>query len=332
MRGCRAVTPAYASLDALWTAWLTGATGVKETLADWQDLTSRVVHGLAPADGFVLATTKGDMALEEQWIRGERLSPPPVLSSAARRVADAAGLCGPSYCVSTACSSGLAAIIEAAILVKSAQMRCVTVCGADIASRFVQDGFAALKAISPTVCRPFDLRRDGLTLGSAAAACTVDAESTGIMLSGYAMANDAVHMTAPDRQGRGLMRAITGALEMANLGPSDIDVILPHGTGTRYNDAMEAIAMGTLFPHAPAITAIKGLIGHTLGAAGLIDTCVGVRMLEEQMVPPVIGLEQSEFGQLNLVTGLPRKMHIRHVLKTASGFGGVNAAIVLSRS
>ncbi len=285
-----------------------------------------------PADAFVLATTKGDVALEEQWIRSDGIAPPPVLASAARKIADAAGVSGPSYCVSTACSSGLAAIIEAALIIRSGQMRRVTVCGADIASPFVHDGFAALKAISPTVCRPFDARRDGLTLGSAAAACTIDADPTGVILSCYAMTNDAVHMTAPDREARGLMRAITQTLEMANLAPSDIDVILPHGTGTRYNDAMEALAISTLFPHAPAITAIKGLIGHTLGAAGLIETCVAVRMLEEQIAPPVIGLEQSEFTQLNLITGQPRQMRIRHVLKTASGFGGGNAAIVLSHS
>ncbi len=270
------------------------------------------------------------MALEEQWIRHDAPGPPPILATAARQLADAAGVAGPSYCVSTACSSGLVAIIESAILIKSGQMKRVLACGADMASSFVRDGFAALKAISPTVCRPFDLRRDGLRLGSAAAACMVDAGYTGMILAGFGMANDAVHMTAPDRAARGLMQAITQALELAKLTPNDIDVIMPHGTGTRYNDAMEATALTALFPHAPAITAIKGLIGHTLGAAGLIETCAAVRMLEEQMVPPVVGLEQSEYEQLNLVCGQPRKIKIRYVLKTASGFGGGNAAIVLS--
>ncbi|NNM88297.1 MAG: beta-ketoacyl-[acyl-carrier-protein] synthase family protein, partial [Phycisphaerae bacterium] len=153
-----------------------------------------------------------------------------------------------------------------------------------------------------------------------------------VSLVGWGMAADAVHRTAPDRAAGGLMRAIRSALGMAGIGPEAIDVVVVHGTGTRYNDQMEATAMRGLFSHHPALTGIKGLIGHTLGAAGLIETLLAGRCLITGKVPPMVGLQQSEYLDLNLIIQSGPARPLRYLLKTASGFGGLNAAVILSHT
>ena len=360
----------------LFEAWLQPAPALAqlgepsdETVL-WNDLVRRAIQPVLPPArqrrqcGFILATTKGDIGRLETWLSavdangdGERLRglPPtapsaacqtptagpsmvPLLSQSVGTLADQFKLGGPRFCVSTACASGLAGLIEAAMMVQAGEAPRMLVCGADIAGGFVRAGFAALKAISATACRPFDKHRDGLALGSAAAAGLVEpapvmprrGTNPAIVLAGWAVATDAVHLTAPDRQAGGLIRAIQGALAMAGIEPGQVDAVLLHGTGTPYNDAMEATAMRRLFTHQPPLTAVKGLIGHTLGASGLIETALAARMLQRQLVPPVTGLRESQFPDLRWVQGRPLRRPLRHVLKTASGFGGLNAAVVLA--
>ena len=172
----------------------------------------------------------------------------------------------------------------------------------DLAGDFVRDGFASLKAISPTRLAGRPLRppsRRPHAAGSAGRACLLGrSDSTPSQeplctLAGWGVASDAVHMTTPDRHASGLIDSIRQALAMAHRAPDDIDVILAHGTGTRYNDAMESVAFRTLFgdTHSrqspgPFITAVKGLIGHTLGASGIIETVLGRAIFAEQRIPP----------------------------------------------
>ena len=152
------------------------------------------------------------------------------------------------------------------------------------------------------------------------------------VVSGWGVSNDAVHMTAPDREARGLIRAIRQALDRAELEPGEIDVVFAHGTGTPFNDAMEGVAIERVFLESgvsPAVTAVKGLIGHTLGAAGLIEAVLGVEMIRRGVVLPVLGLQVPERAGIDFVREA-RRWKIRHVLKIGSGFGGMNAAVVLS--
>ncbi len=291
--------------------------------------------------GLLFATTKGDIAAQTEWMRDVDAGlasnqPAPTLSTALQAICDANIFAGPSYVVSTACTSGLVALIESAILISDGEAHSMVALGADIAGDFVRDGFHALRAISPTTCRPFDQNRDGLMLGSAAAACILRKPSTGKSLcaiTGWGISNDATHMTAPDRNAGGLIRAIQQALKMANFQPRDIDVVFAHGTGTKYNDAMELLAIAEIFLNegcSPAVTAVKGLIGHTLGAAGLIEAALAVEMLRTQTIPPITGLQSPEFSRIDLVM-TARQSPIRQILKIASGFGGMNAALILSR-
>jgi 3-oxoacyl-[acyl-carrier-protein] synthase II len=255
----------------------------------------------------------------------------PTLGSLADRLAQ--GL-APRWVVSTACTSGLVALVDAACAMLDGEAQEMVVCGIDAASEFVRQGFGALKAISPAgVCRPFDRERDGLMLGTWAAACRLARGGRGrVTLRGWSLAGDATHMTAPDREGRGLVRAMEGALAHAGLGAGEIDVVVAHGTGTRYNDAMEAVAFGQVFgglKQKPAITAVKGVIRHTLGASGLIEAILAARIIEAQTVPAIVGLREAEQDGLDFVTRT-RAMRVRHVMKVASGFGGLNAAVILS--
>ncbi|NNM85747.1 MAG: beta-ketoacyl-[acyl-carrier-protein] synthase family protein [Phycisphaerales bacterium] len=307
---------------------------------EWASHTHRAIHQLTdgrtvlpPDCGFILGSTKGDIARQLLWMHEPQPSarPRPTLDQDAAALARHAGVGGPAYCISTACTSGLSALIEAAELIKTlAAPECIAM-GADVISDFVCDGFKALRALSHSVCRPFDRHRDGLTLGSAAAAtllCTKPSPGA-VLLSGWGAAGDAAHLTAPDRAGRGLTLAIERALAMAGLRPEHIDLIFAHGTGTPFNDAMEATAFASLFPNRPCITAIKGLTGHTLGAAGVLETAVACRILQTGVVPPVTGLENPDFPDLNFVVGRPQTSHPRRILKTGSGFGGLNTALIL---
>jgi 3-oxoacyl-[acyl-carrier-protein] synthase II len=302
--------------------------------------------------GLILATTKGNIEEQVAWMRhadaeadagaatdrshseGEHATIP-TLGAEAARLAGAAGALGPAYAVSAACASGLIALIDAAIMLLSDEAERMVVIAADEDGDFVADGFRALRAISPSSCKPFDRGRDGLALGPAAAGCVLGSglDLPLCMLSGWGISNDATHMTAPDATGVGLIRAIREALAMAGLAPGQIDVYFAHGTATRYNDAMEMRAVESIFcgsgGKGPAITGVKGLIGHTLGASGLIECALAVRMLQRQIAPGVVGLRTTERADFDFVTA-SRSMKIRHILKVASGFGGINAAVVLS--
>jgi len=310
--------------------------------AEFGELAARTIDALGERTDsdtpLILATTKGEIGQQIRWMRaadegvgGVEL---PTLGWALQRLTRGRRMRA-EHVVSTACTSGLVALIEAAMEIAEGSASSVMAIGADVAQDFVRDGFNALKAQSPTVCRPFDRDRHGLTLGSAAAGCLLKAErdaETLAVLSGFGISNDATHMTAPDRKAGGLIRAIRQALRHAGLEPSEIDVVFAHGTGTPYNDAMEAVAIEKVFLDAgasPAVTAVKGLIGHTLGAAGMIEAALAVEMLRRQVIVPVAHLEVPENTRMDFVTR-PRGTKIRHVLKIASGFGGMNAAVIMS--
>jgi 3-oxoacyl-(acyl-carrier-protein) synthase len=346
MNDSRVMIESVSDLGDLWTAWISGQSvpPQRRTYAHWRDaITAQADRMLRDHDrskiGMILATTKGDIDRLVTWMRGKGTDRAPALGDDAELLARALGIGGPVSVVSTACSSGLVALIDAAMTVMDGEAERMLVIGIDVAGDFVTQGFTSLKAISPTnACRPFDKDRDGLMLGSCAAACLL-AKAPPIadapLIAGWGATSDAVHRSAPDREARGLTAAMRDALAMARLTPADIDVLIAHGTATRYNDAMEALAIQKVFladgDRGPAVTAAKGLIGHTLGASGVVETALAARMLAEQIVLPITGLRHPECTGIDFVT-TPRRIPIRHIMKVASGFGGGNAAIILSRN
>ncbi len=299
--------------------------------------------------GVALGTTLGGMEIFEAWDEAVAAgaSPPSGLGripyfAPAARVAEALGACGPVVTTQLACASGTEAVALAADWVRAGRADVVLAGGSDLLCRFVVAGFNALRATAPEV-RPFDRCRRGLALGEGAAIVVVeDAEHAArrgapirARILGVGAAGDAVHMTAPDREGGGVMRAVGAALADAGLAPSAIDFVSAHGTGTPFNDAMEAHALVRVFgERAVPVNSIKGAIGHSLGAAGAFEAALCAEVLGRGLVPPTAGLEEIDpaCAGLDLVHGEARATAVHVALSTSSGFAGANAALVLGRA
>jgi 3-oxoacyl-[acyl-carrier-protein] synthase II len=298
--------------------------------------------------GLVLSTTKANIAALEGISEGQ------LCSERARRhlqgdllaadLALAHGALGPVQCVSVACVSGLVAIQQGGKLIQRDEADAVLVLGVDHLSAFVMAGFSALKALDPQGCRPFDRNRCGLSPGEAGAAIVLvrapllaeqsasDYVRSPIFIRGWGASNDANHMTGPARDGSGLASAIGLALASAALGARDIHYVNAHGTGTPYNDAMESEALRRVFgTSCPPVSGSKGMLGHTLGAAGVIETIVCVLALEERLMPGTPRLSVAAEGAPASLLHAPRLVScLDNVLKLSTGFGGVNGALVLS--
>jgi 3-oxoacyl-(acyl-carrier-protein) synthase len=290
--------------------------------------------------GFVLATTKANLEGLERLMDGR-----PCSESARRHVqadllaADLAaenGANGSVQCVSVACTSGLVALQQGTRIIQRGQADAVLVVGVDHLSAFVLAGFTALKAIDPLGCRPFDRDRCGLTPGEAGAAIVLARHdlvpSPTLTMRGWGTSNDANHMTGPSRDGSGLAQAIRSALAVARLRPADIDYINVHGTGTPYNDAMESLALRAVFgEQCPPFSGLKGMLGHTLGAAGVVETIACLLAMQQGFLPGTPRLSQPADGVPASIVVSPRStQRLKHVLKLNTGFGGINGAIILS--
>jgi 3-oxoacyl-[acyl-carrier-protein] synthase II len=297
--------------------------------------------GAIPADTMLItATTKAGIDQLEASVRNHPTSLDRVLGGqVADFVAGRLGLNGARQNISAACASSTIALALAAARIEQGRCESVLVCGLDLVSEFVFSGFSALHALSPTICRPFDVERDGLLLGEGAAHLLLMSEQrcrqTGRpslgRIAGWGIASDAHHITAPSRTGEGLILAIRQALDHARVTPAQIVALNAHGTGSVYNDAMELTALGALFDPLPPFHSIKGATGHTMGACGAIETAVGLRSLEQQCLPPTVGLRTAELAGSGRVSAQVQPISGDYLLTTNSGFGGVNACLVLQR-
>lgn len=298
--------------------------------------------GAAPPDaGVVLGTTLGGMEIFETWVGEARddLGHVPYFAPAAR-VARTLGCAGPVVTPQLACASGTHALAMAADLVRRGAADVVLAGGTDLLCRFVVAGFNALRATAPSA-HPFDRDRSGLILGEGAAVVVIESAAYAAArgarvrarLAGMGAAADATHMTAPDREGGGAARAMAAALADAGITPAAVDFVSAHGTGTVYNDAMEARALVRVFgPGGVAVNSIKGAVGHMLGAAGALEAVLCIEVMARGLIPPTIGLREVDpaCGALDLVRDAPRPQDTRVALSTSSGFAGANAALLFT--
>ena len=275
---------------------------------------------------FVLSTTKGNIEL--LGTDGEtRISP----AEAAEHIARTLGFTTQPLTVCNACISGVSAMITAGRLLEAGCYDNAVVTGADVACRFTVSGFQALKAVSEDACRPFDLERLGLNLGEAAATVVLSRKAPeGVQrlwaLEAGAVNNDAHHITSPSPRAEGASAALRAVAS------EGVALINAHGTATMFNDQMESVAIaGCGFGDVP-VNALKGYTGHTLGAAGILETVLTAAALERDFILPTKGYgERGVSGRIDVVSAL-RKTDGRRFVKMISGFGGGNAALSLART
>lgn len=280
-----------------------------------------------PECGLILATTKGNI---------DRLGfPSAYLGKMAQHLADYFS-CSEPVVISNACISGLSALIVASRWIESGKYKHVIVAGGDLLSRFVVTGFQSFRSVSARPCRPYDSQRDGLTLGEACGCIALTADPAvvkalpAIVVEGGAITNDANHISGPSRTGEGLYRAIRSAMEEAGVSASDISFVNAHGTATLYNDEMEAKALdGAGLAEVP-LNSLKAYWGHTLGAAGLIESIACFEQLRKGVVFGTRGYETSGVSLALSLSGEHRSQPMKRCVKTASGFGGCNAAVVFA--
>ncbi|MBW2708147.1 MAG: beta-ketoacyl-[acyl-carrier-protein] synthase family protein [Deltaproteobacteria bacterium] len=298
--------------------------------------------GSVPTDArLYTATTKAGIDNLERMRRGGASDPSDILvASITKQVGRQLGLTCPGANISAACASSAIAVAKGAALIAAGLAECVLVCCVDLVTEFVFSGFSSLGALSPVPSMPFDRNRSGLTLGEGAASVLLMSSHRakkegrphlGTVL-GWGMASDAFHVTAPAPDGCGLVAAVEQSLKRAGLEPEAISAVCAHGTGTVHNDRMELTAFDQVFGNRRLpVYSIKGAIGHTIGAAGGIEVALGMKVLAEGLVPPTVGFSKGEPGTMGRVSSSPVAMPGNYLLSTNSGFGGINAALILAK-
>lgn len=307
--------------------------------------------------GIVVATAKDNIsALEGRCGSGPFIPEDDdkvLFSSMARCISEFSGVREPDIrIISNACISGVSAIVAARRMLLVGDYDMVVVVGADTQNRFITSGFASFKSLSPELCRPYDESRCGLNLGEAAGAialtsmpvrwsCGLDGESGYVTIDGGAVSDDANHISGPSRTGDGLFFAMRNAMKEAGVNAAGIDLLQMHGTATAYNDEMESKAACLAGVQDVPVQSLKPYFGHTMGASGVIETIIAAAEIQEGIIAGTKGYEKSgvrlnvsasnRLITRNLVMSNPAGK-INHCLKTASGFGGTNAAVLLTSS
>jgi 3-oxoacyl-[acyl-carrier-protein] synthase-1 len=287
---------------------------------------------IAPSDdnvSFIFSSTKGNIELLEnnELYEPERI----YLWRSAQLIADYFGNKNQPLVVSNACISGVAAQISAARCLSARRTKYAIVIGAEVLSKFIISGFQSFKALSNQACKPFDKNRVGLNLGEAAATIiyTIENENVpqnAIIYENGAICNDANHISGPSRTGEGLFDAITKVLKNKDI--NDIRFINAHGTATPYNDEMEAIAIERCDLKNIPVNSLKGYFGHTLGAAGVLETIISAHALQDNIILKSQGFEELGVTSININTKVLNSSKPSY-LKLISGFGGSNAVIQL---
>lgn len=310
--------------------------GLHETIGSHQrleilfDRLFQTLPNLPANTSLICATTKG--AVDELLDSRNPSSGQPW--HIAGQLSERLNITGESHTVSAACASGTIAIIQGAMRIAGGECENVLVVGVDLISRFVLSGFASLKALSPKGCRPFDAVRDGLSLGEGAGWVLLSSEDNArwfsgpmtAQVTGWGIACDASHITAPCKKASGLIASLEQATGGINVGG-----INAHGTGTIHNDAMELLAFSKVFSTFPPIPvcSVKGAIGHCLGAAGVIEIALSLKSLTNNVLPPTVGFIAAADSTVALGGKSSLPLLYPSILSCNSGFGGINAAVLL---
>ena len=282
----------------------------------------------------IISTTKGDVELLEESPDSSILSP----ADSAQRIAKTLGFTTGPIVVCNACISGLSALILASRLLEDGQYDYAVVCGADSQSRFIVSGFQSLKALSPEPCRPFDMERMGLNLGEAAATMILSSivhSPLSIVHSQWtlgpgAIRNDATHISNPAKNGEGSYLALKAVVSDGD--QESLAFINAHGTATIFNDQMESVAIERAGLMDIPVNAYKGYYGHTMGAAGVLETILSMSAIDDRTILATQGYEELGVSGHISLSASHQSTSKSAFVKMLSGFGGCNAALLLEVS
>jgi 3-oxoacyl-[acyl-carrier-protein] synthase-1 len=285
---------------------------------------------------FVISTTKGNIDLLENRYKTIFSHQRLYLWELGRIVREFFGFANEPLIISNACISGVVAIMTATRLLQSGAYDHAVVTGGDIASGFVISGFQSFQALSPNPCKPFDINRTGLSLGEGCGTMVLStmAGSQGnpsISVSGAATSNDANHISGPSRTGEELSWAINQAMKQAKIAPHEVNYLSAHGTATQFNDEMEAKAFGLSGLSQVPVNSFKGYWGHTLGAAGIVESVASISSLRNNFLFRSAGFDTPGVSEDINVIAAGKPAELTSCIKTASGFGGCNAAIIYQK-
>ena len=304
-------------------------------IASLHDVVQRSGVKLDARTGLIIATTKGniDALAKASQFPAERAE----LAELGKQVASHFGIPNTPVILSNACVSGLLALVVARRFIENGTYDHVLVTTGDLLSEFVLSGFNAFQALSAEPCRPYCVRRGGINLGEAVASALVTRDATffsedNVRIVGSGSCNDANHISGPSRTGEGLFRSISLAMQEADVTPDDLQLISAHGTATVFNDEMESIAFKRSgLSHVP-LHSLKGYFGHCLGAAGLLETLIAAQCLYQGRTIASAGFAELGVSQPLNVIIRSGDADMRRFIKTASGFGGCNTAVVFERA
>jgi 3-oxoacyl-(acyl-carrier-protein) synthase len=298
-------------------------------------------------DGLIVATTTGHITLWQRALHGfahGRISAE-AFNPIFRRQTLGSFLCdlrgqlrhtGPATVVTTSCAAATQALGLATLWLQTGKVRRCLVGGAEVLCDLTVEGFRCLQLLATRPSIPFDQGRGGIHLAEGAAFLCLEANpnvSALASISGFGCSTDAHHMTGPHPEGTGCLQAMTAALKAASVSPADVDWIHAHGTGSQQNDLAEGTAIARLFGGAsvgPRVSSTKSVHGHALAASGAIETVLCVEALRRQTILPTVGLSSPD-PRIDVRHVLqPEQLPLRHIVKNTLGFGGSNAALVLS--
>ncbi|MGV8940739.1 MAG: beta-ketoacyl-[acyl-carrier-protein] synthase family protein [Lysobacter sp.] len=246
-------------------------------------------------------------------------------------VQHATGIRGPCVTVATACSSSAKVFAQAARLIQAGVVDAAVVGGVDTLCGSVLYGFNSLQLVSNNPCRPFDVDRDGLSLGEAGGFALLERAAAGtdaLRLLGYGESSDAHHMSSPHPQGLGALQAMTDAMARAGIAPADVGYLNLHGTSTPANDRIEAAAVASLFPTQLHASSTKGWTGHTLGAAGIVEAVICLLALQHGTLPGILNSDSPDPACGPQIRFDNAQVPIRVAMSNSFGFGGNNASLV----
>jgi len=282
---------------------------------------------------FLLSTTKGNIT---ELQNKNELPESAYLQNLAKKIADFFNFKTEPIVISNACVSGILAVATAKRLIEANLYDDAYVIAGDEFSEFVFSGFSSFQALSDKPCKPYDSSRNGLNLGEATAAVYITSDKSlakkgDIKIIGDGAINDANHISGPSRTGEGLVRSIESAFKESGIQASQIDYISAHGTATIYNDEMEAIAFNRLGMKDVPLNSMKGFYGHTLGASGLLETVIGIESARKNRLFVSLGFDEIGVSESVNIIAENQDSDIKYFLKTASGFGGCNTAVIFEK-